>query len=306
VDPSQAQPGGRPWVTAPELVTGDAVALDLRLARLPTRMLSFAIDVGVQLGLGVGFGLADALWLDRAAMPLQTAIVLSELVVCLVGYPVVMETLTRGRTLGKLALGLRTVRDDGGSIGFAQAFVRGLAGLIDFWSSAFVVALVVAGASARDKRVGDLLAGTVVVRERTPTRVVGPPVMPPELAGWAQTLQLSVLPDGLVRAGRHYLERLAQFDPAFAAERGLALASAVAAVTAPPPPPGVPPVRYLQAVLAERHRRSMAGLASRFPSPPPAVVVGDPSPVVLPGPARPGPALPGPPTVAPTGFAPPH
>ena len=45
------------------------------------------------------------------------------------GYPVAMETLTRGRTLGKMALGLRVVRDDGGPITFRQALVRGLVGL---------------------------------------------------------------------------------------------------------------------------------------------------------------------------------
>lgn len=250
----------RESTTGRELVTGDAVVLDLQLARLPTRMLSFAVDVAVQLVLAGAGAVADVLLFRHASEQLVAAVLVTELVAVLVGYPLTMETLTRGRTLGKLALGLRTVRDDGGAIGFGQALVRALAGVVDFWSSAFVVALLVAAASSRDKRLGDLLAGTVVVREQTPTRLPGPPVMPAHLAGWATTLQLSVLPDDLARAGRRYLERLGQLDPAAAAEQGVALARAVAAVTAPPPPPGVPPMAYLQAVLAERHRRAMASL----------------------------------------------
>lgn len=305
MDPGPTPYRGSPGLAGPpDLVTGDAVALDLQVARLPTRMLSFAIDVAVQAALGIACAAADGLWLRHATRQLVTAVVLTELVGCLVAYPLVMETLTRGRTLGKLALGLRTVRDDGGGIGFAQALVRALAGVADFWSSAFVVALVVAATNSRGRRLGDLLAGTVVVRERTPTRVVGPPPMPPGLAGWASTLQLAVLPDALVRAGRSYLERLPALDPAAAADRGRALAAAVAAVTAPLPPPGVPPVPYLQAVLAERHRRAMAGLRadpadSPYPAPRPHPAGGpypaprsypavDPHPPVDPGPPAPG------------------
>ena len=48
-----------------------------------------------------------------------------------VGYPLVMETLTRGRTLGKMAIGLRTVRDDGGPIRFRQALVRALLEVVE-------------------------------------------------------------------------------------------------------------------------------------------------------------------------------
>ena len=53
-----------------------------------------------------------------------------EVVLVFAGYPILMEWLTRGRTLGKIWLGLRVVRDDGGPIGFRQALVRGLAGLL--------------------------------------------------------------------------------------------------------------------------------------------------------------------------------
>lgn len=251
------------------LVTGDAVVLDLRLARLPTRMLSFAIDLTVQALLGVGLAIFDSFVLGDATEQLTGAVTITEVVAVLVGYPLAMETLTRGRTLGKLVLGLRTVRDDGGSIGFAQALVRALAGIADFWVTSFVVALLVAAFNAQDKRLGDLLAGTVVVRERTPTTIAAPPSMPAGLDAWASTLQLSVLPDDLARAGRRYLQRAPTMSGSASWFRAMELATAVSRVTAPSPPPGVPPDVYVQAVLAERHRRAMASLAAGpagFPS----------------------------------------
>ena len=90
------------------------------------------------------------------------------------GYPVAMETLTRGRTLGKMALGLRVVRDDGGPITFRQALVRGLVGLalerpgLVLLGFGPALGMIVAMFSARGKRIGDMAAGTVVLQERLP------------------------------------------------------------------------------------------------------------------------------------------
>ena len=52
------------------------------------------------------------------------------------GYPAVFETATRGRSLGKMALGLRVVSDDGGPERFRQALFRALAGVIEIWTFA--------------------------------------------------------------------------------------------------------------------------------------------------------------------------
>jgi hypothetical protein len=176
------------------------------------------------------------------------------------GYPVLCETLMHGRTPGKMALGLRVVRDDAGPIGFRQAFVRGLIGFIverpgfSMYSAAVIASL----ANESGKRLGDMFAGTVVIQERViaPNAVVVP--MPPPLAGWASTLDLSRLPDDLALSVRTFLARSPSMTDTARAELGNRLAAAVSAVVTPPPPPGTPGWAYLAAVLAERRQRAQA------------------------------------------------
>ena len=271
-----------------QLVTGEAVALDLREAALPSRVLAAFLDGLVQLAafvlLSIVFSMVGAS--NQAAAT-------AEIIVMLVGigllYPVLSETLWKGKTLGKAALGLRVVRDDAGPIGFRQAFVRGLIGFIverpgiTFFSAGVISSLV----SSRGKRLGDLAAGTVVIQERVTGTHGFYAVMPPPLAAWAQTLDLSRLPDDLALSVRSFLSRAAQMSDGSRADLGNRLTAAVAAVTAPPPPPGTPGWAYLTAVLAERRRR--AELAA-VPLPVPAYL---PQPETLPTPPPPAPAAEG-------------
>jgi uncharacterized RDD family membrane protein YckC len=243
-------------MTSGEVITGDAVVLDLRLARLPSRALAFSLDVAVMLVLGIGLGLLVSLVLPSLDDALTAAVTLVGVVVIFVGVPVTMETLTRGRSLGKLALGLRVVRDDGGPVRFRQSLVRGLAGFfVDFWLTSGVGALVSSLLNEQSKRVGDLLAGTVVVRERVPAGSDRMPDPPVALQPWAATLELSQLPDDLAMAARTYLSRMPQLAPDVRDQMGARIATAVAARIAPPAPAGTPPWAYLSAVLAERSRR---------------------------------------------------
>jgi uncharacterized RDD family membrane protein YckC len=244
-----------------DLVTGEAVVLDLRLARLASRGLAMALDVAVQAA-----ALLIVLLLYYAALPglddaLAAALGIVVGVAVLVGYPVLSETLSRGRTLGKLALGLRVVGEDGGPIRFRQALVRGLAGFfVDFWvlGLAGAVAIFVSLASVKGKRVGDFLAGTVVVQERVPVQDGGPVPMPPGLAGWAAGLDVSAVPDGLALAVRQYLNRYASLDVAARDALGARLAAEVGVhLGLPLPADGWEPT-YLAAVLAERRSREQA------------------------------------------------
>lgn len=240
-----------------QLVTGEAVALDLRPARLPSRMVAGAIDTVVQLAL---FFLLDAL--RRAAAPsvdtaVTAALQIVVLLAVLAGYPVAFESLWRGRTLGKAAMGLRVVRDDGGPIGFRQALARGLcAAFVERPGVTFFLGAVVSSLlNPASKRIGDLLAGTLVLQERVPARSGAVAVMPPPLAGWAASLELSGLPDNLALSVRSFVARSADLTDAAREDLGSRLVAAVSAVVTPPPPPGTPGWAYLSAVLAERRRR---------------------------------------------------
>ncbi|MEO7982106.1 MAG: RDD family protein [Sporichthyaceae bacterium] len=248
--------------TSGDVVTGEAVVLDLRLARFASRSLALAIDLAVQLGLllvGI-FVVAGALALVDDSLGAAIGLVFSLLVV--VGYPVAWETLTRGRSLGKMALGLRVVREDGGPIRFRQAFVRGLMSVVEIWLTFGVVALVTSLASTQGRRLGDFLAGTVVIHERVPVRATAVAAMPPGLAGWAQGLDLSRVPDALALQARQFLGRAHELSPQVREQMGSAIARALAAVVAPAPPPGVPAWAFVAAVLAERRRRETLRLAA--------------------------------------------
>ncbi|MFD6875254.1 MULTISPECIES: RDD family protein [unclassified Streptomyces] len=242
-----------------DLVTGDAVVLGLRPARLPSRALAILVDLVVYLsGYGmISIGLTVATYgLDNA---LQAAVAVASFVLLLVGVPIAVETLTHGRSLGKLACGLRVVREDGGPIRFRHALVRGAMGVVELLMTLGVVACIASLVSERGRRLGDVFAGTLVIRERVPgNRVMPVPPPPPWLAGRFTALDLSAVPDGLWLAVRQYLTRMDQLDPRMGAALAARLADDVVARTGTPPPAGVPAAAFLMAVVHERQSRDAA------------------------------------------------
>ncbi len=142
---------------------------------------------------------------------LSAAVLIIFTVLALVGYPIAFETATRGRSLGKMALGLRVVSEDGGPERFRQALFRALAGVIEIWIFAGGPAVICSLLSPKGKRIGDIFAGTVVISERAP-RLTPPPPMPPQLAWWASSLQLSGLSAEQAELARQFLSRASQLD----------------------------------------------------------------------------------------------
>lgn len=279
------------------VVTGDAVVLDVQIAHLPVRALSALIDVTVVL---IGYVIGVVLWaatLTQFDSALSAAILIIFTVVTVLGYPIAFETATRGRSLGKMALGLRVVSDDGGPERFRQAVFRSLAGFVEIWGLSGGPAVICSLISPTGKRIGDVFAGTVVISERAP-RLTPPPVMPPQLAWWAFSLQLSGLGAEQADLARQFLSRASQLDPAMRDQMAYRITGEVVAQISPPPPPGTPPQLVLAAVLAERHRRELARLQARPPGlagPPPAA----------PAPNWPAPTAPPPQQPDTGGFTPP-
>ncbi|MFC4787038.1 RDD family protein [Nocardioides sp. MAHUQ-72] len=248
-------------LTTDDLVTGEAVALDLPPASLGSRIAAGLIDVVLTVLLLVGVVLlltVAALQTDDALM---TVAFIGTLVLVFVVFPTTVETLTRGKSLGKWAFGLRTVRDDAGPISFHHAFVRALVAVVEVYAFSGGPAFFAALLSPRGKRLGDYAAGTYVVRERVRLRLAPPASMPPPLAGWAASADIASLPTGLALAVRQFLGRLPQIDPVSRATIGGRLAAQVQQHVAPPPPPGTPPEAFLAAVVAARRERDSARLA---------------------------------------------
>ncbi|MDX6238778.1 MAG: hypothetical protein QOG10_3593 [Kribbellaceae bacterium] len=274
-------------IAVSQLVTGEAVVLQVRIARMPTRALACAIDFVLQaIVLGLLLAMLFGFLITGASTALGAAIVIVVGLLVLVGYRAVMETLTRGRTLGKMMLGLKVVRDDGSSIRFRHALVRSLLWLfVDFapWfgSSPGIVASLM---NKQGKRIGDMVAGTVVIRERHQPMASPPLFVPGHLVQWAQSLELSRLSDELANTAREYLARYTELEPPAQVALGDALAFRVGSVTAPAPPVPISSPAFLSAVLAERRRRELARLASHRPGYAATGPFGAPTPYGTPSP----------------------
>lgn len=261
-----------------ELVTGDAVVLDVKVAQLPVRVVSAFIDIFVQMIVLYGGIFVVAFSLSQFDAALTGALSIVYSVLALVGYPVIWEMATRGRSLGKMAMGLRVVSDDGGPERLRQAVIRALSAVMEIFMFMGAPAVIASLASTKGKRLGDIFAGTMVISERGP-KLPPPPMMPPQLAQWAQSLQLSGLTSDQADLARQFLNRAGQLAPHTRDQMLYQISTDVLASIAPPPPPGTPPQFMLAAVLAERHRRALAQMRPDYPAtPPPAPSAPPPAP----------------------------
>lgn len=251
------------------VVTGEAVVLDVRVARLASRALARFIDLVIQLVLLTLVAVLAFLVSEVLDSAILRAIVVVCTAVVIVGYPVAWETLTRGRSPGKMALGLRVVSSDWSPVRFRQSLFRALAEVVELWMLSAVPAVAASLLTENAQRLGDIFAGTFVVQERMPKRTAEPAEMPAHLAAWATTLDLSALPDETALTARAYLSRRKELHPAAAQELGNRVAAAVAAHVAPPPPPATSTDDYLSAVLAERRRRATPPAAAPGAAPEP-------------------------------------
>jgi uncharacterized RDD family membrane protein YckC len=287
----------------PGAVTGEAVSVELRPARLGSRTVALAIDFVVQFALFFVLALVGSQVSQGIDSDLGSTLVLVVELVIVFGYPIAIETLWQGRTLGKAAMGIRVVRDDGGPASFTGIFFRELVGyLVEKPGITLgILPIVLITSSERAKRLGDMVSGTVVISTRIPGTDPGPVAMPPPLAGWAASADLSRVPDSLGLGIRQFLGRAHELDDAARERVGAELVAQLSRFVSPAPPPGTPGWAYLAAVLAERRRRDE--LARRQPSAPTFVASPQPSygPPAVSRPAPPPPPPPPPP--GPGGFA---
>jgi len=242
-----------------DLVTGDAVAVELRPASFALRAASAAIDV-----VSTGLLAAALVWLGLQALPggdraTVTALVIVILACCLVVLPAGVETLSRGRSLGRLATGIRIVRDDGGAVAFRHAFVRALLGVLELYLTVGGTAAVVGLLSPRTKRLGDLVAGTFAMHERVRRpRPLALPV-PEPLGEWALVADVARLPDALARRIANFLRQAPGMEPASRETVARSLADEAAAYAHPVP--DAPPEAFLVGIAALRRERESRALA---------------------------------------------
>lgn len=242
------------------IITGEAVALELRPASFGARALGLLIDVVINVVLLV----AAVLTVVSAGQDLDSAafraLMLLAVVFFLVIVPVAVETLTRGLSLGKLAVGLRIVRDDGGAIRFRHALIRGLTGFLEIYATFGGLAIAVALFSDKSRRLGDVMAGTYSLRRRVPVEAPVLATVPAHLRQWATVADIGRVPDGTARRAAMFVRQAGRMSPLSREETVRSLATELSRYVAPLPPPGTNPHDFLAAVLAERRRRETARL----------------------------------------------
>ncbi|MBI5617182.1 MAG: RDD family protein [Gammaproteobacteria bacterium] len=137
--------------------TPEGITLDLPVAGPPARALAFAIDLLIRGAIYLALSLTLGLLGELGTGPMLIGIFLAEWF-----YPVAFE-IQRGATPGKKALGLVVVNDDGTPVAWSASVVRNLLRVADFFPALYAAGLVAMLVSPRFQRLGDVVAGTLVV-----------------------------------------------------------------------------------------------------------------------------------------------
>jgi uncharacterized RDD family membrane protein YckC len=236
------------------ITTAEGVDVELTLAGLGSRFAAALVDAVIQtvllvalVGVFAGFG-----WLGgwgAAAYAVASFLVLF-------GYDVAFEVLASGRTLGKRWNGLRVVLVGGYPIGFTASAIRNLLRLVDFLPSAYLVGCASILVTARNQRLGDLAAGTLVVRERRGTTEPPPLLTAPAEASPHAGWDVSGITAGELATVRSFLERRDTIDLTARRQLGHTLAERLRPkVTGAPPELGGE--RFLEALLHTKTQRSV-------------------------------------------------
>lgn len=160
--------------------TPEGVAVEMTLAGVGSRFTAAIVDATIQTVLLLAFAALSALAASAAGSGggfVIAGVAIGSFLSFFL-YDVLFETLSNGRTPGKRMAGLRVVRVSGEPVGFLTSATRNLLRLVDILPTAYLVGIITILASPRNQRLGDMAAGTLVVRERSGGR--RPPV--PDLA----------------------------------------------------------------------------------------------------------------------------
>lgn len=243
-----------------EILSGEAVAIDVQPVGFVMRALGALIDMVIAVLIFVSILLLQV-WLGaNGLLSEHTGRMLSIIgaVVAFVVYPLTIEMATRGRSVGKLAVGGRIVRVDGGSITFRHAFIRALLGVLEIYLTLGGAAVICGALTARSQRLGDLVAGTYSQRVRNPRLPIHAPQLPPSLAGWATVADVARMPDRLARRISQFLSTIDRLTPS--ARMSIAHELALEASDYVNPVPPVSPEELLRGITVLRRQREHRAL----------------------------------------------
>ena len=192
-----------------EIATPEGVQLALPLAHLGSRFVAVSIDLLIG---AIALAVAVLAALAAAGGLAASIVAATGLLVFYVGYHVVFEVFGGGRTIGKRAVGLRVVTDGGTAVGLRASLIRNILLLLEGLPTSYIPATISVLASRNNQRLGDLAAGTLVVREAKAAKVAPPPLRQIEPERYA-TWDVSGVGDVEAGAVRSFLERRTQLQP---------------------------------------------------------------------------------------------
>lgn len=272
------------------VVTPEAVVLDFRAAGLGSRTLAKMIDLLIQFfALFVTLFIVGVVAFANESAAIVMIVVL--LFVVFYGYSTILETWWNGRTIGKRIFNIRVITTEGGPVRFRHAAIRSMIGTFDFFFPApgGLIAVSFALLTKRSQRLGDLAAGTIVIRDRNADQapVFFGPAYGAEAV--AKNLDTSLLDAAHYTLVREVLLRGPELMPEARWQLTEQLAERVAARTGNPRPVGLDGERYLVSMLYAHQAR----FAQNQPPPPMNVQSQRTPPPAAPRPpAAPAPAPP--------------
>ena len=232
--------------------TPEGVVLQLTLAGIGSRFTAAIIDTAIQIAIVIAIQLAVVLsGASGIALAIGTLLAFATFFV----YDIAFETRASGRTPGKRWTGLRVVKVDGRPVDFRSSAVRNLLRLIDALPGPYLVAIVTVFVSKRNQRLGDLAAGTLVVREKTGEVTTTPFRAASEVPDDVQAWDVSAITAADVAAVRQFLERRASLKPDARSRLARSLARRLYPAVVGPPQ-DVAPEWFLEQLVAVKAART--------------------------------------------------
>ena len=243
------------------IATPEGVDVDLTLAGIGSRFIASLIDTVIKLFVFIGFyiflfggtsliGGGEVNAIGAAAFYVVSFFIWF-------GYDVLFETLASGHTPGKRWTGLRVVRIGGRPVGFLSSAIRNMVRIVDFLPSLYLVGMIAVVSTRMNQRLGDLAAGTVVVREkRVPKAAPAPatPASPSPDGGLTETWDLSAITQDDLAMIRRFLERRHELTPYARSSLAHDLAARFQPLVVGAPV--LPPETFLEQLSAAKSRRA--------------------------------------------------
>lgn len=249
------------------IVTPEAVVLSFETASVGSRSVAKLLDVMAQFAvlLAILFAFGAGSSIAGGSSNIVTSVLLTIIIFVVVfGYPVIIEMLWNGKTLGKAALGLRVVTREGAPVRFRHAAVRGIIGIVEVYIFP-IIAVLSCAISRENQRFGDMAGGSIVIRERKAaaqsTAVTFPP--PPGLEEYVYSLDVTAMTADQYQVVRSFLIRVTELNLASRMALAVRLANPIAIELKHDPPPMIGPELFL-ACAASAYQLQHGGPAAAW------------------------------------------